>query len=251
MTKAIGTEIAQRAISFALLLATWQIAAEISQARVFPGLAQIGAALLAEIATGNLIHHLAITMFRVIVSFVLAMALGTVLGVAMGRSKRLDALLDGWVTLLLLMPALVIIVLAYVWFGLIEAAAIGAVVLNKFPSVVITMREGARGLDRDFVEMAECFRVDRWRRLRHITLPQLTPFLFSAARNGLSIVWKIVLVVELLGRSDGIGFQIGLFYQLWDVPRLMAYAITFVVVVQAIEWGALIPMERRAFRWRR
>ena len=84
-----------------------------------------------------------------------------------------------------------------------------------------------------------------------MVLPQLTPYIMAAARSGLALIWKIVLVVELLGRSDGVGFQIQLFFQLFDVPSILAYTLAFVVVVQAIELAILQPLERRANRWRR
>jgi NitT/TauT family transport system permease protein len=191
------------------------------------------------------------TLFRVVLSFILAMSLGTAIGFAMGRWRALDVVFDSWIVLLLNLPALVVIVLAYVWFGLTEAAAIGAVALNKLPLVVVTLREGARSLDPDFADMARSFRVGAWRRVRHIIVPQLSPFLVVAARSGLSLIWKIVLVVELLGRSDGVGFQIQLYFQLFDVTRILAYTIAFVAVVQAIEWTLLQPIERRVGRWRR
>jgi len=68
---------------------------------------------------------------------------------------------------------------------------------------------------------------------------------------GLSLIWKIVLVVELLGRPDGIGYAIQVFFQLFDIRRLIAYALAFVAVVLAVEWGVLQPLERRLARWRR
>ena len=61
----------------------------------------------------------------------------------------------------------------------------------------------------------------------------------------------LVLVVELLGRSSGVGFQLGLYFQLFDVKSILAYALSFIAVVQAIEWGVIQPLERRANRWRR
>ena len=153
--------------------------------------------------------------------------------------------------LFLNIPALVTIILAYVWFGLIEAAAIAAVAVNKIPNVAVTLREGARALDKDLLDMARAYRLDRVTTLRHVVLPQLTPYIMAAARSGLALIWKIVLVVELLGRSDGVGFQIQLFFQLFDVPSILAYTLAFVVVVQAIELAILQPLERRANRWRR
>ena len=75
----------------------------------------------------------------------------------MGRSRAVDRFCDPWLIVLLNLPALVVIVLAYIWVGLNEVAAVGAVALNKLPNTAATVREGARALDRDLDEMAEVF----------------------------------------------------------------------------------------------
>jgi len=144
----------------------------------------------------------------------------------------------------------VVIVLIYVWFGLNEVAAIAAVALNKLPSTAVTLREGARALDPTLEEMAVSFRLSRWRVLRHVILPQLGPYFFAASRAGLALIWKIVLVVELLGRSSGVGFQIQIYFQLFDVTMILAYTLAFILVVQSIEWAILQPLERWTNRWR-
>jgi NitT/TauT family transport system permease protein len=233
------------------LLGIWEIAARTASSRVLPPVETVATALIAAGASGDLFWQLAITLARSAAAFAIAMATGTALGLAMGRWRTFDLVFDGWVVLLLNLPALVIAVLAYVWFGLTEAAAIGAVALNKLPLVAVTIREGARSLDRDYAELAALYRFGRWKRFRHVIAPQLAPFFMVAARSGLSLIWKIVLVVELLGRSDGIGFKLQLYFQLFDVPDILAYALAFAGIVQLIEWGILQPIERRAGSWRR
>jgi NitT/TauT family transport system permease protein len=240
-----------RAASFALFLAIWEISARWAGSRTLPTIEAVAAALFDELARGELLHQLGVTLGRVFAAFVVAMAVGGALGLAMARWRAFDLVLDGWVVLLLNLPALVIAVLAYVWFGLTEAAAIGAVAVNKLPLVAMTMREGGRSLSHDLSEMAIVFRLGRWRRFRHVVAPQLAPFLLVATRSGLSLIWKIVLVVELLGRSDGVGFKLQLYFQLFDVPHILAYAFAFAAIVQVIEWGLLQPLERRVGRWRR
>jgi NitT/TauT family transport system permease protein len=112
------------------------------------------------------------------------------------------------------------------------------------------VREGARALDTMLDEMAAVFRMGPWVRLRHVLMPQLAPYLAAAARSGLSLVWKIVLIVELLGRPNGVGFEIGVAFQLFDVKRILAYALAFVVVMLAIETLLVQPLERHVSRWR-
>ncbi len=241
----------QAALSLIALLVLWQIAAAVADSRLVPGPDLVLTVMARATASGELPYHLGITLWRVTARFALAMLIGMAIGILLGRKPGLDRYLDSWLVLFLNIPALVTIILAYVWFGLVEAAAIGAVAVNKIPNVAVTLREGARALDRDLLEMAQAFRLGRVQTLRHVVLPQLSPYVMAAARSGLALIWKIVLVVELLGRSDGVGFQLQLFFQLFDVPAILAYTLAFVAVVQTIELAILQPLERRATRWRR
>ncbi|MBX6320497.1 MAG: ABC transporter permease [Rhodospirillaceae bacterium] len=243
--------LAQRIASFAALLALWQAGSMLASSRQLPSPAAVAAVLVADIADGSLPYHVGVTLARVGISFALAMLVGAVVGLAMGRLRAVDRFFDGWLVLFLNIPALVTIVLCYVWLGLVEAAAIAAVWINKLPLVVVTVREGARALSRDYLEMAQVFRFGPMKTLRHVILPELAPFLVAAARSGLSIIWKIVLVVELLGRSNGVGFQLYTFFQFFDVASILAYTLAFVAVIQIIEWCMLRPLEQRASRWRR
>jgi NitT/TauT family transport system permease protein len=83
-----------------------------------------------------------------------------------------------------------------------------------------------------------------------VVIPQLAPYIAAAARSGLSLVWKIVLVAELLGRPNGVGFEIGTAFQLFDITHILAYALAFAAVVMMIETFLVQPFERRASRWR-
>jgi NitT/TauT family transport system permease protein len=200
--------------------------------------------------SGQLPYHLIVTLKRLIISFSISMLLGCAIGISLGLNKRLNSFFDQWLVIFLNIPALVTIILCYVWFGLIESAAITAVVINKLPNVIVTLREGTRALDTELLAMAKCYGFNRYKTLKHVILPQLHPFLMSATRSGLALIWKIILVVELLGRSDGMGYQLHLFFQLFDIASILAYTIAFVSVIQLIEWVILKPLDRKALRWR-
>jgi NitT/TauT family transport system permease protein len=240
-----------RILSLAALIALWAVAAALVQSRLLPGPLAVGAVTLAEIRSGELPFQLGCTLARVIGSFSIAMLLGTVAGYAMGRSKAIDRYADPWLIVLINMPALVTIIFAYVWIGLNETAAIVAVAINKLPNVTVVMREGTRALDPELEEMAKAFQFTGLSRIRHVVVPQLAPYLAASSRSGLSIVWKIVLVVELLGRPNGVGFVLGSAFSLFDMARILSYAICFIVVMLVIESFLVQPIERRTNRWRR
>jgi NitT/TauT family transport system permease protein len=239
-----------RIASLLLLLILWQIGSAFFGPRLLPTPLAVLATMADEARSGALLLNVGATLARVTASFILAMSFGVVIGVAMGRRPAFDRIADSWVVILLNMPALVIIVLAYVWVGLNEVAAIGAVALNKLPNAIVTIREGARALDHELDEVAQVFRMPKWVRVRHVLLPQLGPYIAAAARSGLSLVWKIVLVVELIGRSNGVGFEIGVAFHLFDIRLLLAYAIPFLMVMLVIENVLVQPFERHVARWR-
>jgi NitT/TauT family transport system permease protein len=237
-------------ISVVGFVLVWFIAAEIAQSRLLPGPAAVLQYIYEETVHGDLLTELGITLWRVVASYVVAMVIGSAIGLAMGQMPVLNRALDPWLIVLLNLPALVIIILAYVWFGLNEAAAIGAVALNKIPNVVVTLREGARALDPGLDEMARAYRMSAWSKFRNVTLPQLQPYFAAASRSGISLIWKIVLVVELLGRPNGVGFELHLNFQLFNVTAILGYTLTFVAVMLAIEYLLVQPLERYSTRWR-
>ena len=135
---------ALRLLSLAALIGLWQLAALFGDPRLLPGPMAVFATMESEAASGALFAALGATLARVAAAFLLAMAVGSAIGYAMGRNALIDRAADPWIIVLLNLPALVIIVLAYIWGGLNEAAAIGAVALNKLPVTVVTIREGVR-----------------------------------------------------------------------------------------------------------
>lgn len=234
-----------------LLLILWQVLAWSLHSPSLPTPLKVAVVFWRACVSGELPYHLGVTLWRLLLSFSISMLLGCAIGVALGRHPRLNAFFDNWLVILLNVPALVTIILCYVWFGLVESAAIAAVVINKLPNVVVTIREGARALDKELLEMAQCYRLGRVKALRHVIWPQLHPFVMAATRSGLSLIWKIILVVELLGRSNGMGYQLHIFFQLFDVASLLAYTFAFVVVIQCMELLLLKPLDRKTLRWRR
>ena len=238
-------------LSLLALIVVWQVLALYLNNHLLPAPALVAKVFWQECVTGQLPYHLGVTLLRLVVSFSVAMVLGCAIGILLGRSKKLDAFFDNWLVIFLNVPALVTIILCYVWFGLVESAAILAVVINKLPNVIVTIREGTRTLDQDLLDMARSFQFSQRKTLVHVIWPQLHPFVMGATRSGLALIWKIILVVELLGRSNGMGYQLHLFFQLFDVASILAYTIAFVAVIQLIELVILKPLDRKYLRWRR
>jgi NitT/TauT family transport system permease protein len=218
--------------------------------RLFPTPIAVAVELWDLTLHGKLLADLGKTLLRAITAFVVAMVIGVAIGIALGRVRWADRLFSSWVVVGLNLPAIVIAIALYIWLGLTEAALIVAVVLNKVPLVIVTIREGVRSFSRDYDELATAFRMPLLRRFRLIFVPQLMPFVLAAARTGLSLIWKIVLVFEVLGSDGGVGFRVSVFFQFFDIRGLLAYTVAFIVVVLAFEYLVMRPIERRVLRWR-
>jgi len=240
-----------RLLSLAVLIVLWTVAAAAVHSPLLPGPAAVAEALLRDSRSLALPYHLACTLLRVVAAFAIAFSLGMAVGFAMGKSSLIDRIGDPWLVILLNLPALVTIILAYIWVGLNETAAILAVALNKFPNVVVITREGTRALSPELEDVADVFCLSWAARIRHIVLPQLAPYLAAAFRTGISIIWKIVLVVELIGRPNGVGFVLGSAFSLFDMLTIFTYSIAFLTIMLAVESLIVQPLERNANRWRR
>lgn len=249
-----GAQFAQsrwaRVLPLFLLICLWQVAASTLESRTLPQPSAVVTLLWQELSTGDLLFHLGMTLRRVALSFAAAMVIGVALGILMGSSRSWDRVLDTFLILGLNIPALVTIILCYIWFGLSETAAVIAVTVNKIPMVAISLREGARAVDKNLLQVARVYRLSRGDTFLRVYLPQLSPYLFGSARNGLALIWKIVLVVELLGRSNGVGFQISSYFHFFDITGILAYTVAFALVIFSIEALLLRPLERHLNRWR-
>ena len=239
-----------RLSSIIVILFVWQCIAFLTDSDLLPGPMQVLNRIWVVLIDGSLLQNLGATLRRVLFSFIIAMVIGTAVGMVMGNRDKIDAFLDILLILGLNIPALVVIILCYIWFGLTEAAAILAVAVNKIPLVVVTIREGARSIDKDLMNVSRVYQVAAVDTFTKVYMPQLYPYLLVAARNGLALIWKIVLVVELLGRSDGVGFQLGTFFQFFDIEGILAYTFAFIFVILLFEALIMRPLEKYLARWR-
>ncbi|WP_022722399.1 ABC transporter permease [Rhodopseudomonas sp. B29] len=217
---------------------------------IFPGPLETVKALWGEIAGGRVGTDLVMTMLRVVGGLVLALLLGVPVGVLMGLNRRAEAVLDVWVMIGLTVPSLCYAIMAFMWFGLNEGAAIVAIAVTAAPSITINIWEGVKNVDTKLVAMARVFEAPRSTIVRRVLMPQIYPYVMASARFGLGIIWKITVLVELIGRPNGVGFKLFYWYQLADMRQVLAWTLLFTIIMLLIELAILKPIERRIFAWR-
>ena len=198
----------------------------------------------------NLYGQFAISIIRLTVGFLIAMTVGTVLGLAMGLSKSVDAFFHDWVMAILAMPALVWALFLSIVFGFGNAAPILTVILAGIPFVIINVREGVRNTPKELIDMARSFEVPQNRITRHVLLPSLMPFFFAAIRYAYAIGWKGLVIAEVFGSSVGMGWTIKFWYDAHRAKGVIGYALFFIIFAMSLEKLVFDPLARRAFKWR-
>lgn len=244
------SEMGIRIGSMLALVIIWQLASSFVSERFVPGPVTTFSTLAVHVASGLVAQHFLITMQRILLSFSLAMVVGIFVGVVMGLSRVGEQMLDLWVMVGLTIPGLVYILVSFMWLGMNETAAVVAIAWTTFPSIAINVWQGVKAIDQRLADMARVFGSGRWRRSTRVILPQTLPYLMAAVRFGLGIIWKVTVLVELLGRSDGIGFMLNLSFQLFVMKDVFAWTLFFTLIMIFIEAGILKPVEQRLFRWR-
>ncbi|MGW0183367.1 ABC transporter permease [Nocardia sp. NPDC003345] len=234
-----------------LLAVGWNVMAARMNSPLVPSLGAIADELVTLAGDGSLWTNLQVTLTRVLLGFAVAFLAAVVLGIAMGRNRYIQRFLEPAVLLGLVTPGLVKALLCVIWFGISMVNPILAVALAAAPALIVNITQGVRDVDPQLHEMAHVYRFGAWTRLRRIWLPALAPSLFTGARLGIAMAWKVIVLVEIFGLASGVGYQLNLEFSNHNVAGVLAWTIAFALVMTAIEYGVLQTLERRVSRWRK
>jgi NitT/TauT family transport system permease protein len=190
------------------------------------------------------------TLRRIFEGFTVSMLAGTAFGLLMGLKRNVEVFFDSWIMVLLTVPAVCWAFLSVLWFGLSDVAPILTIVLIVFPFVVVNIWEGTKAVDKDLTGMARAFKANRSLTVRRVLVPQLMPYVFSSLRISLSLSWKIALVAEAFGAGGGVGQELVNWFQDTRVDMMLAWGVSFMIVMVLVELLVFRLWERRVFAWR-
>jgi NitT/TauT family transport system permease protein len=241
---------AQRVLLTAAFFLAWWAASSRVPAFVLPGPEAVFKAIADLFHSDTFLHDTTTTMYRVMVGFVLSAIVGTVLGVAVGSSRALAQFFDPILAVLNTVSSAIWAVFAIIWFGISDATTIFVVFMTGMPLILTSVWQGAVTVDRQHVELARSFRMSPLQILRKIYLPTILPSFFAGARLAFGFGWRVSLVAETLGASDGIGYRLRQAADLVQSAQVFAWTLILVVLMLIIEGGILKPLERHLFRWK-
>jgi NitT/TauT family transport system permease protein len=237
-------------VTFAVGILVWKVVSLFFLPVVFPGPEVLLERMIAIYSDPASYVVVGKTLRRIFEGFAISMLAGTALGLLMGLKRNVEIFFDSWIMVLLTFPAVCWAFLSVLWFGLSDAAPIFTIVLIVFPFVVMNIWEGTKAVEQNLIGMARVFKANRYLTLRRVLVPQLMPYVFSSLRIALSLSWKIALVAEAFGAGGGVGQELVNWFQDTRVDMMLAWGVSFMIVMVLLELLVFRLWERRVFAWR-
>jgi sulfonate transport system permease protein len=218
------------------------------EARLLPPPSRIAETLWSLAATGELWTHIAATMLRIAVGFVLGAVAGVLLGALTGASETASRLLDPTVQALRAIPSLAWVPLFILWLGIFEASKIALIAVGVFFPVYLGVMAAIANIDRKIIEVGRAFRLPPLALTRRVLLPAVLPDCVVSLRSGLGLGFMFFVSAELMGASEGLGFLLLDGQQLGKPDQILAAIFAFAVLGKICD-GALVAAFRPLLRW--
>lgn len=250
LRRTLLTRRAARLTAPLLFLVAWQLITPLIPSRILPMPIDVAREMWTLLADGTVVEAFSVSLLRLAIGFALALAAGSVIGLAMGMSPRIEALLHDFVVVGLTFPYLIWGLLVAIWVGFEGQGPVIVVFIAALPYVIINASEGVRDVSKDLRDMAGAYDVPSSRVVRHLVLPSLMPFFFASLRYGPANGWKGLVLAEVFSAQSGAGYQITEFRDYGNFEGVIGFAIYFAafsILVERLVFGRL---SKRVFRWR-
>lgn len=191
-----------------LILALWEAASVFGwlSTRVLPEPLAVAKAFWGLSASGELWTHVAVSTRRAAIGFAVGGGLGLLLGLFTGTFRLGETLLDSTLQMVRNIPALALIPLVILWFGIDETAKLFLVALGVFFPVYLNTFHGIRSVDKGLIEMARSYGLSGWALYRQVILPGALPNILVGVRFSLGLMWVLLIVAETISAQAGIGY---------------------------------------------
>ncbi|WP_419819815.1 aliphatic sulfonate ABC transporter permease SsuC [Acinetobacter sp.] len=192
-----------------LLIVIWQIASKtgLLESRVLPAPTAVVSAFWTLLVSGELWQHVKVSAGRALLGLFVGGGLGLFLGLLNGSSKVASNLLDTTLQMIRNIPALALIPLVILWFGIDESAKLFLVAVGVFFPIYINTYHGIRSVDPQLIEMGKSYGLSRWQLYKEIILPGAMPSILVGLRFSLGLVWVLLIVAETISAQSGIGYM--------------------------------------------
>src|SRR5919106_3519201 len=235
-------------LSILSLAVLWELAGRTLDSTLIPPLSQIGAAWWKLLSSGKLLSNLTMSLATLAAGFFLAVLIGIVIGLLMGRFREVEHFLDLYINALMSAPATAFVPVLILWFGLGVGSRVAVVFIFAFFVIVINTLTGVKQVERTFVEMALSFGARERDVFFKIILPAATPAIMAGIRLGMGRAVKGMVTGEMLLTLTGIGAMIMQYGSAFATDALFAVILT-ILVLAMITMKLVQLIDRRLTGW--
>jgi NitT/TauT family transport system permease protein len=225
-----------RVATAVLIFGAWQLyARNMSRALNAPP-SEIAVAAYHQVFTDHTIFTaLASSLTALVLGYLIALALGLPIGVAMGRWRPVEHVLDPYVSFLYALPHVAFVPLMIIWLGFELKFRLAYVVFSAIFPVVVNTMTGVKNVSTELTDVGESFCANERQILRRIVLPAAAPYMVAGARQAFSAAWVGVIVAEVLSTQTGLGGLInkyGNFFKMADMFVPILFIMLIAVIIQ-------------------
>jgi ABC-type nitrate/sulfonate/bicarbonate transport system permease component len=234
---------------FLALAALWQVASFNFPSYLFPSLVDVFWRTLDIFASFEQFAQVLATVGRILAGLAGAFVIGVVLAIMMMRSRAMDRFFAPILNFFQGIPALSWVVFAIIWFHGIEFRIFFIMVVTALPAFAFQVLDALRGMSKDLFEMVLSFRPTRAKMFRAMVLPAILPDIMTAWKVNLGNASRVVVVAELVGATGGVGYELLMQQQQFDMAGALAWTLQLVLFV-LVSQQVIALIEAYAFRYR-
>lgn len=233
-----------------LLMLLWQISSERGwlSTRILPEPYSVLKAFWSLACSGELWQHTRISLWRATTGIMLGGGLGLLLGILTGTFKMAEVLLDTTLQMIRNIPALALIPLVILWFGIEEPAKLFLISLGVFFPVYLNTYQGIKTVDKSLIEMGRIYGLAGWPLYRDVIFPGAMPSILVGVRFALGFVWVLLIVAETISAQSGIGYMTMNAREFLQTDVVMVGILLYALLGKAADWFSR-RLESYFLRW--
>ncbi len=233
-----------------VLLIGWEFLCQIGifPPNLLPAPSAVLITIVDLLSSGELFQHIGITLYRVVLGFIIGSAIATLFGALTGYSRIIHDFFDPLFQSLRNIPSLAWVPLFILWMGIAEPSKIALIALGVFFPVYLNLMSGIQSVDRKLVEVGKAYRLNAFQLIRRVFLPATLPAYTVGLRSGLGLGWMFVVAAEIMGSSQGLGFLL-VDGQTTGRPTIILASILLFAILGKLTDAVLAIAFKRLLHW--
>ena len=235
-----------------LVLAAWEILSvtTVLDPILFPPPSSIFLEMIRLIINGDFLSNFAPSFKRILSGLIIGIGIGVPIGLLLGWFKLLYNFFSFFIDFLRGVSALLLITFAIIWFGTNDTARIFVLSYGVFFTTLLNTLNGVLSTDMNLINAARSMGASTWMVVKRVLLPSALPSILTGIRLAISIAWVVLVAVEMVAASSGLGFMVLLTLREFQIKQMYAYTL-FIALLAYLMNITLLYLARKILSWRK